>query len=191
MMVDKAERTKCDKCGKQFATISLVNRHKLKKIPCDVNAKKKYIENKNKCNFCGKISLTYKSAKYHANVCKKSPIDCNKKDNEINTANEIQNVVVQTIQNEEFEIMKNKLAELTRLIELKDEEIKEIKSKQTEETNKLWKEMQKMNKRKKNKINVTNNNNFINNVNNFNIIAYGKETCDHISDTMFKNIIRR
>ena len=87
-----------------------------------------------------------------------------------------------------IEAMKNKLEELTRQME-------QMRLQQHEETTKLREEIQKLNKGKKNKIIVNQNNNdnssnnYIGNINNFNIIAYGKETCDHISENMFKKII--
>lgn len=179
-MSDSVIKNKCEKCGKQFATVSLINRHKSKKIPCNSEAKQEYIDNKKKCRYCNKMLSTYYNTKHHEKICKKNLVDCNEIDNKSDT---VQNNIETCTKNEDnFEIVKIKLVELTRQIE-------EMKLKQTEETNKLQEEIQKLNKRKKNKITVTNNNNVINNINNFNITAYGKETCEHISDSMFKNIL--
>jgi len=197
----------CDKCGKKFMTITLLNRHMLKKkIPCNIDDKAIYSINKRKCKYCDKILCTPNNLKYHDNICKKKPIT---KTND-NSENESEdNVIIETPEKDakkedDLEIMRNQFEELKRQMELQNKQWQEAQKKQTEDTNKLLEEINKLNKRKKSKISLSsdnNNNNIINNsnnnsnnsfvgnINNFNITAYGKETCDHISDNMFKKII--
>lgn len=184
----------CGKCNKEFSTVSLRNRHMNKqKIPCNVEDRKQYISNKKKCQYCEKVLCTYNNLRSHENICKSKP-----KSEPVNI-----NILEVPNKEEEMEIMKMKFEELIKQMEIQNKQWQEQQNiKWQELQNKLIEKIQNIDEKNKSHIqdnsnninsncnsNNNNSNNVIGNINNFNIIAYGKETCEHISDNMFKQII--
>ena len=206
------DKYKCKTCGKQFISTHTINRHLNKKIPCDSEAKQQYKDNKRTCRYCGKLLCNYHILRNHETICKKKDMiheneifsDDNNDDSIQEENNKPDNII--SIQNN-IEELKKKM-ELQIREKIREELKEEIKEELLEELRKEMKPI-KQNKRKKkinlnsnnkntninshnnnnNNINSHNNNNYIKNINHINITAYGQETCDHISDNMFKKII--
>ena len=138
----------CVKCGKSFATVSLLNRHSKKnKLPCSSEEKQQYTDNKKKCRFCDKMLCTYNNLKYHENICKKRNIipepnlnpnpnvieqvpNYDIPNNQTDTDDSIDDDIFETIKikfKKYMKIPQTKLTKLTKQIEqMKIEHVKEM-----------------------------------------------------------------
>jgi hypothetical protein len=169
---------KCGKCNKTFATNYLLNRHLNKKIPCNKEELIVYKNIKKKCIYCNKLLGTYDSARYHMNVCK------------LKDAPLLDTVVAKQDSEPDKDTKDTKLEELHKLIikiNSDNRELRDIISKMNKpaETH--------TNSHNNSAINSHNNNNTVNNniQQTINLVAYGKESLDHISDQTFTKIIKK
>jgi hypothetical protein len=177
-----SETVKCDKCLKTFSNIYVYQRHQNKKIPCDTVALKSYKMQKKKCIFCSKIMCSYNSARNHMNICKR------KDDPIIDSDGE----------KSESESEKDKVAELHKLISQMNADNIQLK----EDNKRIYAMIEQMNHATETHTNShnpnnshnnnSNNNNTVNNIQQtINLVAYGKEKYDHISDAEFTKIIKK
>lgn len=170
----------CSKCNKKFDSKYTIARHLKKKLPCDKKGKSEYTEKKRTCEYCLKICSTYNVLYNHLLVCKKK---------KIKDVAKVEDNVTEPTDNVSDTILSNiNFIEYNKLMEKKFEELKNQLDIQMNNNIELRKEIDKLVKNNRIIVN-NNNNNYIGNINNINIVAYGKESCDHISDMMFKKII--
>jgi hypothetical protein len=140
----------CNKCNKDFATITLLNRHlQKKKIPCNSKEKETYSLNKRKCQHCDKILCTPNNLRYHENICKKKsayvfeePLSMFE-DSEDEQENDIIENSEQDKDKEKevYEIMQNNFEEITNHMELQNKQWHELLKRQLEDTKNLVDEM--------------------------------------------------
>jgi hypothetical protein len=166
----------CNKCNQTFANVYIYNRHINKKIPCDAESLNNYKTNKKKCPYCEKILCSYASARNHISVCKR-------KDDPITDSADI---VPESEPDKDKDTKLEELQKLITKINSDNQELRDIIS--------------KMNKPSEIHTNSHNNNNTNNSHNNtvnnniqqtINLVAYGKESLDHISDQTFTKIIKK
>ncbi len=136
-MEEKPKHT-CNKCNKDFTTITLLNRHLLKKkIPCNNIDKELYSMNRRKCQHCDKILCTPNNLRYHENICKKKPVNEPQpvfeepqsplEDFEDDQENNIIDNSDEDIENEENDdIMQNDLDKQINNLELQNKQLHEI-----------------------------------------------------------------
>ena len=180
---------KCDKCGKIYSKKFDYNRHMKRKNPCTSSTQNivvvtqknvDKIEQNLKCTYCEQVFSRIDSLNRHTNsFCK---IKIKQKENE---KEEIFKQLLQEMieQNKELKNQINKLEKIGKQNEIILEENKELKN--------------KIGKKNINKRTINNTNNNIldqsNNINNFNIqlVAYGKEDYDKLTEKEYKIIINK
>jgi hypothetical protein len=156
----------CKICNATFPKLSNYEKHLNKKTTCDPIKREQQNLNKLKCHKCQKILSSTSRLKTHLEICK-----------------------IEITQQDLFRQMLENLTKQNEILAKQNEILVENMNKQTEMFNeKIEKQSKQMNKlmNKESTININNTVNQQQNI--YNILPFGKEKMDHITDKEYKKI---